>query len=130
MAGGSFVVSAHLLVLASGLGGAASPVIRPREHNRISCPVVDMGEMRAGRRWIVAVTQRDPARHEMEFRSVRRRARSRALSCPFGSLSLAFSCRSYRARYLPALQTIRLTVSRTRKNGRRRRWVKNGSGPV
>jgi len=35
IAGGSFIVSAHLLVLAGGLGGATSPVVRPCEHDRI-----------------------------------------------------------------------------------------------
>ena len=35
IAGGSFIVGAHLLLIAGGLGGAASPVVRPCEHDRI-----------------------------------------------------------------------------------------------
>ena len=67
MARGSFIAGAHLIVGANRLGGAASPVVRPRKDDRIGRAIVDVGKMRTRRRGIVEVAQRDPAGHEMEI---------------------------------------------------------------
>ena len=80
MARGGFILGAHRLVVADCLGGAASPVVRPREHDRIGRSIVDMGEMRARRRGIVEIAQRDPAGHEMEIRPVIFIGRQRGLA--------------------------------------------------
>src|SRR6266849_1426506 len=69
-AGRSFVAGAHLVVLAGGLGGATSPVVRPCEHDRINRAIIDMGEMFTRRCWIVEIAQRDPAGQKLEFRPV------------------------------------------------------------
>jgi len=65
IARGSLIAGAHLVVRADRLGGAASPVVRPRKDDRIGCSVVDVGEMRARRRGIVEVAQGNPSGHEM-----------------------------------------------------------------
>ena len=70
MARGGFVAGAHLVVVAGRLGGAAAPVVRTRQHDRIGRAVVDMGEMLTRRRRIVEIAQRDPAGHEMQFRPI------------------------------------------------------------
>src|SRR6266404_4016664 len=70
IARGSFIAGAHLLLRANRLGGAAPPVVCPRKDDRIARSIVNMGKMRARRRGIVEVAQRDPARHEMEIRLV------------------------------------------------------------
>ncbi len=63
---GRFIARAHRIRLAEGFGGAAAPVVRPRQHDRIGRAVVDAGEMRGRGFGIVEVAERDPAAHEMD----------------------------------------------------------------